>query len=567
MNNLKIGTRLGGGFAILLLIMLITGVFSLISMNHVVQGTTDITEQSLAKERMISDWSRNLRSGVLRTTAIAKSSDSSLPAFFAEDAATSSRESASLLKAIEPLLQSPQEKELWSAIQKARTDYLAGRDAVSKAKAAGNTDEAEQRFTQSYQPAAQRYIDSVQGLLALQRASIDSAAQAIEAEFQSTRLLIIAALAGALVLGALGAWWLTRGITHPLAEAVRVARTVAANDLTSSITVNSRDETGLLLEALRHMNDNLARVVSDVRSGAEGIATASSEIDTGNQDLSSRTEQQASSLEQTAAAMEELSSTVRQNADNARQANQLAASASQVAQQGGRVVTGVVSTMDTINTSSRKIADIISVIDGIAFQTNILALNAAVEAARAGEQGRGFAVVASEVRNLAQRSAEAAKDIKTLINDSVSKVEEGSRQVAEAGRTMDQIVESVKRVTDIMAEITAATSEQSTGIDQVHQAITLMDQATQQNAALVEEAAAATGSLKAQASELTAAVSVFRIAGGHPVRVAAQVNVPRSTPAVALPQAAVAKAALQSRTNAIVAAPAARESEDGWVTF
>ena len=576
MNNLKIGTRLGGGFAILLLIMLAMGIAGLASMGRVVQGTADITQQSLAKERMISDWFRNLHSGARRTTAIVKSSDPSLATFFAEDAATSSRESAALLKGIEPLLQSPQEMALWAAIQKARTDYLAGRDAVSKAKTEGQADEAERLFTQNFQPATQRYIDGVQGLLDLQRASIDASARGIESEYQSTRLLIIVAVAVALALGALGAWWLTRGITRPLEEAVRVARTVAANDLTSSITVHSRDETGQLLQALRQMNDNLSQVVGNVRHGAEGIATASSQIDAGNQDLSSRTEQQASSLEETAAAMEELSSTVRQNADNARQANQLASSASQVALQGGQVVTGVVDTMNAINDSSRKIADIIGVIDGIAFQTNILALNAAVEAARAGEQGRGFAVVAGEVRNLAQRSAAAAKDIKTLIGDSVGKVEEGSRQVAEAGRTMDAIVESVKRVTDIMAEITAATVEQSTGIDQVHQAITMMDQATQQNAALVEQATAATGSLKSQAGQLATAVSVFRTTGGQAVRSAAPAPAPRPAaprPApVAAPQRAIMtkaapKAVPAQQPKAIAAAPAQHGADDDWESF
>jgi len=259
------------------------------------------------------------------------------------------------------------------------------------------------------------------------------------------------------------------------------------------------------------MRDSLAQVVGQVRQGTDTIATASSQIAAGNMDLSSRTEQQASSLEETAASMEELTSTVKQNADNARQANQLAVSASGVAVKGGHVVAQVVNTMSAINTSSKKIVDIIGVIDGIAFQTNILALNAAVEAARAGEQGRGFAVVAAEVRNLAQRSAAAAKEIKTLIGDSVDKVEEGSKQVAEAGKTMDEIVGSVKRVTDIMAEITAASQEQTAGIEQINQAITQMDQVTQQNAALVEEAAAAAASLQEQASGLSQVVSVFKL--------------------------------------------------------
>jgi methyl-accepting chemotaxis protein len=289
---------------------------------------------------------------------------------------------------------------------------------------------------------------------------------------------------------------------------------VAAGDLTSNIVVGStKSSTGRLLQALKEMNDHLIDLVGKVRSSTDQIATASGEIASGNSDLSQRTEEQASSLEETASSMEELTSTVRQNADNARQANQLAAGASEVAVKGGEVVGQVVQTMSAISESSHKIVDIISVIDGIAFQTNILALNAAVEAARAGEQGRGFAVVATEVRTLAQRSAAAAKEIKELISDSVAKVDEGTRLVDEAGTTMNEIVTSIKRVTDIMSEITAASQEQSSGIEQVNQAVTQMDEATQQNAALVEEAAAAAESMSDQAQALIQAVSVFKLSG------------------------------------------------------
>ena len=315
----------------------------------------------------------------------------------------------------------------------------------------------------------------------------------------------------AVIIGSVMGWAITRSITLPLDKAVRNARSVADGNLTTTINVESKDETGLLMQALKDMNQHLAKTVGQIRGSADSIATASAQIAAGNQDLSSRTEKQASSLEETAASMEELTSTVRQNADNARQANQLAVSASSVAVKGGAVVLQVVGTMSAINASSRKIVDIIGVIDGIAFQTNILALNAAVEAARAGEQGKGFAVVAAEVRSLAQRSAAAAKEIKTLIGDSVEKVEEGSRQVAKAGQTMDEIVGSVKRVTDIMAEIMAASQEQTQGIEQINQAITQMDQVTQQNAALVEEAAAAAQSLQEQASGLSQVVRVFKI--------------------------------------------------------
>jgi methyl-accepting chemotaxis protein len=310
--------------------------------------------------------------------------------------------------------------------------------------------------------------------------------------------------------------WLVRSITRPLETAVRIANSVAAGDLTQQIDVESNDETGRLMHALKQMNASLVKIVAEVRSGTDSITTASSEIAAGNLDLSSRTEEQASSLEETASSMEELTSTVKQNADNARQANQLALTASQVAVKGGTVVGQVVATMGSINTSSRKIVDIISVIDGIAFQTNILALNAAVEAARAGEQGRGFAVVASEVRNLAQRSASAAKEIKELIDDSVGKVDEGSKLVGQAGATMNEMVESVKRVTDIMAEIMAASQEQSAGIEQVNQAIAQMDQVTQQNASLVEEAAAAAESMQDQARQLANTVGAFRLHGVNP---------------------------------------------------
>ena len=327
---------------------------------------------------------------------------------------------------------------------------------------------------------------------------------------------------------------IARSITRPLNQAVQIAKTVAAGDLTSHIALQqSSDETGQLLQALREMNESLVRIVGEVRSGANTIATATREIATGNMDLSARTESQAGALEETASSMEELTSTVKQNADNARQANQLAQTASQVAVEGGSVVMQVVETMGSINESSRKIVDIIAVIDSISFQTNILALNAAVEAARAGEQGRGFAVVAAEVRTLAQRSAAAAKEIKLLIDSSVQQVEQGSRLVDQAGNTMTHVVDSIKRVTDIMSEITAASQEQSAGIEQVNRAIIEMDDVTQQNAALVEEAAAAASSLQDQAGNLTQVVSVFKLSA-EPLGSAPTPTVARATATVKL---------------------------------
>ncbi len=341
-------------------------------------------------------------------------------------------------------------------------------------------------------------------------AAAAAASDARHATVVSVVLMLVVCLASAV-----GALWFSRSITRPLHQALGVAQATAGGDLTLAIEVRGRDETALLLQALKEMQASLVRLARSVREGAESVAMASAQIAQGNNDLSARTEQQASALEETAASMEELSSTVRQNADNARQGNQLAQGASTVAVKGGEVVGQVVETMKGINDSSRRIADIISVIDGIAFQTNILALNAAVEAARAGEQGRGFAVVASEVRSLAQRSAEAAKQIKGLISTSVERVEQGTALVDQAGTTMTEVVAAIRRVTDIMGEISAASSEQSAGVGQVGEAVQQMDQATQQNAALVEESAAAAESLKLQAAQLVQAVAAFKFDGAQ----------------------------------------------------
>ena len=335
-------------------------------------------------------------------------------------------------------------------------------------------------------------------------------------EEQGYLAIILGGIGAIIALAAVLGIAIGRSVTRPLQQAVAVAEKVASGDLTSTIEVKSSDEVGQLLHALRSMNESLKKIAGEVRLGTESISSASKQLSAGNSDLSQRTEEQASSLEETASSMEELTSTVKQNAENAMQANQLAAGASDVAVEGGKVVGQVVQTMSSINDSSRKVVDIIGVIDGIAFQTNILALNAAVEAARAGEQGRGFAVVAGEVRSLAQRSAAAAKEIKELITDSVSKVDAGSALVDQAGKTMDAVVASVKRVTDIIAEIAAASHEQTAGIEQVNQAIAQMDEVTQQNAALVEEAAAAAESLQDQAAQLVDAVSVFRVDGMAP---------------------------------------------------
>ncbi len=369
-------------------------------------------------------------------------------------------------------------------------------------------------------------------------AAVENTKAQLAAHSRQMLLAALALMGVAVLLGAAIIAWLIRHIMRQLGGepvyAVEVAHAISTGDLSREVSLAKGDGSSLLF-AMSAMRENLTATIGHIRRSTDTITTATSEIAAGNHDLSSRTEEQASSLEETAASMEELTSTVKQNADNARQANQLAVSASSVAVKGGSVVAEVVGTMGAINASSRKIVDIIGVIDGIAFQTNILALNAAVEAARAGEQGRGFAVVAAEVRTLAQRSAAAAKEIKALIGDSVDKVEEGSKQVAEAGRTMDEIVASVKRVTDIMAEITAASQEQTAGIEQVNQAITQMDQVTQQNAALVEEAAAAASSLQEQASELSQVVSVFRLEGGEAHHAPQRPSAVRATAAASQP--------------------------------
>jgi len=385
-------------------------------------------------------------------------------------------------------------------------------DDAMRAIEAGDWDAANKLLGTKINPTYNKALAAYKQLQAFMTERNQRQSVELHDELRTSNTVMISAILVAMLLGCGGAIYLMRAIGRPLAQAVAVARRVADGDLSTRIEVESRNEFGQLLGALRDMTASLSTIVGEVRIGSDVIASASTQIAAGNLDLSGRTEQQASSIEETAASVEQLTSTVRQNADNARQANGLAASASDVASRGGAVVNQVVGTMGEINESARKIVDIISVIDGIAFQTNILALNAAVEAARAGEQGRGFAVVASEVRNLAQRSASAAKEIKGLITDSVDKVESGSRLVDQAGATMGEIVQSVRRVADIMGEITAASAEQSTGIEQIHLAISQMDQVTQQNAALVEEAASAAQSLQDSAAGLAERVSVFKLA-------------------------------------------------------
>ncbi|WP_341910660.1 methyl-accepting chemotaxis protein [Polaromonas sp. YR568] len=509
--NLKIGTRLGAGFALVLVLMVSLIAVALLSLAHVGQASSQMIEKDLIKMEAANTINATIRANARRTMELFLAKDAAQMNTINQRIEANKKLIGDALGVLDTLVYTEQGKAMLAKLKEKRGQYVAIMGKIGKLVAEGKREEASQMLTGEMLPALDVLQDAAMEIVALQKKLTEASGAQVQGEIVSTRMLMIGLGLFAVLLGSTFAYWITRSITRPLNQAVTVAQTVAAGDLSSHIDVTTTDETGQLLQALKDMNGNLQNIVGRVRQGTDTIATASGQIAAGNQDLSSRTEEQASSLEETAASMEELTSTVKQNADNARQANQLAVSASSVAVRGGSSVAEVMGTMSAINDSSRKIVDIIGVIDGIAFQTNILALNAAVEAARAGEQGRGFAVVAAEVRNLAQRSATAAKEIKGLIDDSVGKVEQGSKQVAEAGKTMDEIVDSVKRVTDIMAEITAASQEQTAGIEQINQAITQMDQVTQQNAALVEEAAAAASSLQEQASGLSQVVSVFRL--------------------------------------------------------
>jgi methyl-accepting chemotaxis protein len=511
MGNLRIGARLAIGFAVVLILMMSITAIGVWRLQEVGAASEIMTKEALNRERMAEDWVTATTANGVRTVALMKSNDPEDQKYFQAEMKKTSEQITEIQKSLNAIKKDPAEEQLYASVAEKRTAYTAMRADIIKVKQSGKDAEARQMVTSNMIPALNAYVDSVEKVLTYYKVNIDKTAASIDSNYRTGRWLLIGLGIAATVVGIIFSIFLTTGIIGPLSEAVVLAQTVAKGDLTGRIVVTTEDETGQLLQALKEMNESLNRTVSQVRIGTETIATASSQIASGNADLSSRTEEQASSLEETASSMEQLTSTVRQNADNARQANQLAITASEVAVKGGEVVAQVVETMGSISDSSKKMADIIGVIDGIAFQTNILALNAAVEAARAGEQGRGFAVVATEVRNLAQRSAAAAREIKSLIDDSVDKVAVGGKLVEQAGTTMNEVVSSIKRVHDIMGEITAASAEQSDGIEQVNQAITQMDTVTQQNAALVEEAAAAAESMQDQAAKLANLVSAFRL--------------------------------------------------------
>jgi len=508
--NTRIGVRLGLGFTLILMLVAMIAGIGIWRLQQTGTAVDAMVSEYLVRERLATEWESAIALNSVRAIALTRSDDTKTQAYFAlQMKATSER--ASELQVRLQALANDQGRQALAEISIARNTYTDIRKTVLASRQSGATENTATLIDQKMIPALREYQGKLKKFVDLQREQIDTAALEINANYRSGRTLLIILSMSAMMSGAFLAWRLTAGIVNPLNAAVRVTRRVAQGDLSSVIDVRSTDETGQLLQAVKEMNAALQQTVSRVRAGTDTIVTASRQIAAGNLDLSGRTEEQAASLEQTAASMEQLTATVKQNADNARQANQLAENASAVAQNGGRMVSEAVETMAVIKDSSRKIVDIIDVIDGIAFQTNILALNAAVEAARAGDQGRGFAVVATEVRNLAKRSAAAAKDIKSLIDDSVEKVDAGSKQVGDAGRTMTDIVGSIRRVVDIMAEITTASAEQRSGIEQVNQAVGQMDQATQQNVALVEEASAAAYSLQEQAEELLQAVSIFRL--------------------------------------------------------
>jgi methyl-accepting chemotaxis protein len=515
MKNMKIGVRLGLAFGVILLLLVVMVVVSTLRMSDMQEKLerivkvnnerVDIATQMLDQVHIVS---RVTRTVTLLSDPVKREAEK-------KRLAEVRQRYDELNKRMEPHLVTPEGKAALAKINELRDKGRAANNKVLELAEANQREEATRVLLEVAGPPVAEWRHALREFVKVQQGRTQHRYEEANAAANTARLVMLSLGAVSILLGIGMAVLITRSITRPVNQALQVAQTVAAGDLTSHIESNTRDETGQLLQALKAMNDSLVNVVSSVRQGSEAVASASTQIAQGNNDLSGRTEEQASALEETAASMEELSSTVKQNADNARQANQLAQSASKVAAQGGDVVAQVVDTMKEINDSSKKISDIISVIDGIAFQTNILALNAAVEAARAGEQGRGFAVVASEVRSLAGRSAEAAKEIKNLINASVERVEQGTTLVDQAGSTMTEVVSSIRRVTDIMGEISAASSEQSQGVSQIGEAVQQMDQTTQQNAALVEEMAAAASSLKGQAQELVQTVAVFKLSAGQ----------------------------------------------------
>ena len=566
-NQMKVGTRLIAGFLTLSLLGAIVAAIGIVNMSRINDRTSDLYQKELLGISYVKEANINLvyiGRGMRNVLLAASDTDRQAAAASVDTARSQLR--INLDKA-RPLFSSDKGKQMFSEVDAGVRDYDVLVTETMKRALADPLQE--NRASVAYlfgtvAPVANIVDVRLTDLTKIKEQNAETAAASAAAAYQSSRALMVLLVLGSAGAGICLGILITRSLTRQLggepAYAGTIAGAIAAGDLTVAVDLRQGDKTSMLF-AMKTMRDSLADIVGQVRGGTDTIAAASSQIASGNLDLSSRTEEQASSLEETASSMEELTSTVKQNADNARQANQLASSASEVAERGGAVVSQVVDTMASINESSRKIVDIIGVIDSIAFQTNILALNAAVEAARAGEQGRGFAVVASEVRTLAQRSAAAAKEIKGLIGDSVSKVDAGAKLVDHAGATMEEIVTSVRNVTDIMSEITAATQEQTAGIEQINVAISQMDQVTQQNASLVEEAAAAAESMQEQAAKLARVVAVFRLDA---------TAAPAAAAGAAVPAVKTAPALRQGTRLAAPARPATRQTasaEAEWETF
>ncbi|ACT15086.1 MULTISPECIES: methyl-accepting chemotaxis protein [Pectobacterium] len=536
--NWRIGYRLGAGFAILILMLFVVSIFSLSKLSSFQDSARSIVKDVYPQTVDSNSLIDNVNSILVAYQRLMLVSDQTQIQTNVARVNEFRQEIGRLLDKLESQTVEERSVSQLRDIRAIRNEFLKSGDKIISEVVAGNRDAAIEEFNNNLNVTQRQYRDAVRQLVNYQDDAMDTSVEAMAEVYSETRIILLLILALGAVFGALIAWSITRSVTQPIQQALQVADRVAQGDLTSRITVTSKDETGLLLQSLDHMNTSLSTIVGQVRDGAETISTAASQIAAGNQDLSARTEEQASSLEETAASMEQLTSTIKNTAENTQQATEIANKASGAAKQSGDVMVSVTQKMRGIRDSSQRMAEIIGVIDGIAFQTNILALNAAVEAARAGEQGRGFAVVAGEVRSLAQRSATAAREIKDLIDDSVSKIQEGMSLVDTAEETMGGLTGYVRDVNEIISEISQASREQSDGINQMNLAVGQIDTTTQQNAALVEESASAALSLQAQASVLAEAVSAFKLLSYGSGKTASYASAPVRTPTLSLAPAA-----------------------------